>query len=327
MEYDDFSCLLCNSVYDEKTHIPRMLISCGHTYCEVCLRNNYSNAEDNSLKCPEDNTQNHIKNVEDLPRNLTLIKLLKKSSNRNNTRTYTEQKRTSLGMLARASIPKFGGKIYLSSIDESNNASNFVNNPPEQFKDDLPQSDIVSRKSLNNLCNNYLNANHTYTSEFSLNESNAGGTNVFCNLHRRPLEIACLDHKVKICTTCALFGEHKHHNLKSEEDLIKDITLKAECLIELYELVEKNSEVFENNLVMYQRDVEEIKRNLTDENQKIKEKAKLYFKELRFLLKTKEKQIIDILDERLEDYLEKRFDYVKNIPKETRQKTAEWKKE
>ena len=217
MEFDDFTCPLCNSIYDEKTHIPRMLTSCGHTYCEVCLRNNHTNSENNSLKCPEDNTLHYnIKQVEDLPKNLTLIKLLKKSSNRKNSRTYTEQKRTSLGFLARTSIPKFGGKIYLNSFDECNNSNNFPNNHSEQFRDNPNQSEIFNRKSLNNLGNNYVNPNHTYTTEFSLNEGIPVGTNVFCNLHRRPLEIACLDHKIKICTTCALFGEHKQHNLKSE---------------------------------------------------------------------------------------------------------------
>ena len=31
------SCQNCESEYDAVKHIPRILISCGHTYCQVCI--------------------------------------------------------------------------------------------------------------------------------------------------------------------------------------------------------------------------------------------------------------------------------------------------
>jgi len=324
MDSDDFNCPTCNSTYDEKKYIPRMLIICGHTYCQECLRNIHFNPNENVIKCPEDQTRHdNIKNIEDLPKNLTLINLIKKaSSKRKNSRTFTEQKRASIGMLTRSSIPRVNGKNYFSSMDE--NTLGYSHNPLLSQKEEFSPSNSISRKSLNNIQNNYYNQNNPATSEFSLYDVSSN-VNLYCNKHRRPLEIACLDHRIKICTSCALFGEHKHHNLKSEEDIIKDITVKAEGLIDMYELIEKNSEVFENNLTTHQKEMEESKVNLKQKNQKIKEKTKMFFKELRFLLKTKEKEIEEILDGKLEKTFSKNFEYLLKIPKEIRKKIGDWK--
>jgi hypothetical protein len=326
MDCDDFNCPICNSTYDEKKYVPRMLIICGHTYCQECLKNIHSHSNENFIKCPEDETRHdNIKNIEDLPKNLTLINLMKKaSSKRKNSRTFTEQKRASIGMLTRSSIPRVNGKNYFYSMDE--NTLGNSNNPMLSQKEEFSPSNSMSRKSLNNLQNNYHNPNYPSTSEFSLNDGSSN-VNFYCNIHRRPLEIACLDHRIKICTSCALFGEHKHHNLKSEEDIIKEITIKAEGLIDMYELIEKNSELLENSLSTHQKEMEESKADLKQKNEKIKEKTKMFFKELRFLLKTKEKEIVEILDEKFEKTFCKNFEYFSKIPKELRKKTSDWKKE
>lgn len=49
-----------------------------------------------------------------------------------------------------------------------------------------------------------------------------------CRVHKRPLEVVCFNCKVKICTNCALFGEHKGHEIKPVEEVIDDVTEKAE---------------------------------------------------------------------------------------------------
>lgn len=37
-------------------------------------------------------------------------------------------------------------------------------------------------------------------------------TQSLCPIYGRPLELICLDHLCRICTSCALFGEHKGCN-------------------------------------------------------------------------------------------------------------------
>jgi len=34
-----------------------------------------------------------------------------------------------------------------------------------------------------------------------------------CPLHKRKIEIICIDCKERICSNCALFGTHKPHNI------------------------------------------------------------------------------------------------------------------
>ena len=51
----------------------------------------------------------------------------------------------------------------------------------------------------------------------------------------RNLEMICLEELCKICTNCAIFGKHKNHNVINIDEFVKDIELKAEKLIELFE--------------------------------------------------------------------------------------------
>ena len=62
----------------------------------------------------------------------------------------------------------------------------------------------------------------------------------FCREHGRKLEIICLDHKCRICTNCALFGSHKNHDVKPEEEVFKEIKIRGECLIDMAQIIEKN---------------------------------------------------------------------------------------
>lgn len=58
-----------------------------------------------------------------------------------------------------------------------------------------------------------------------------------CPDHLRQFEIVCLDCNCRICTNCALFGAHKSHNIISEEQAIKEITIRAECLVDFLKII------------------------------------------------------------------------------------------
>ena len=78
MEIDDLKCLICNEFFNESTKTPRLLISCGHTYCQECLKYLYEKGENNSILCPEDKTFHNLIQIEELPINITLMKLISK---------------------------------------------------------------------------------------------------------------------------------------------------------------------------------------------------------------------------------------------------------
>jgi len=37
-----------------------------------------------------------------------------------------------------------------------------------------------------------------------------------CQMHNKPIEIICIDCKERICSNCALFGNHKGHDIRME---------------------------------------------------------------------------------------------------------------
>lgn len=56
-----------------------------------------------------------------------------------------------------------------------------------------------------------------------------------CPIHQRKIEIICIDCKERICSNCALFGNHKSHDIRMEQDVLEEINIRTECLMEMYQ--------------------------------------------------------------------------------------------
>jgi len=52
--------------------------------------------------------------------------------------------------------------------------------------------------------------------------------------HKRKIEIICIDCKERICSQCALFGNHKPHDIRMEQDVLDEISIRTECLMEMF---------------------------------------------------------------------------------------------
>jgi hypothetical protein len=44
-----------------------------------------------------------------------------------------------------------------------------------------------------------------------------------------------------VCAQCALFGQHKGHDVRQEEDVAREITLKVEVLMDMYQAMHQQS--------------------------------------------------------------------------------------
>lgn len=55
-----------------------------------------------------------------------------------------------------------------------------------------------------------------------------------CEEHDRIQELICVDDKHRVCTQCALFGRHKGHDVRMEEEVAKEISLKVEVIMEMF---------------------------------------------------------------------------------------------
>ena len=51
-----------------------------------------------------------------------------------------------------------------------------------------------------------------------------------CAQHKKKIEIICIDCKERLCSHCALFGEHKPHDIREETEVVQLIKTRAEAV-------------------------------------------------------------------------------------------------
>jgi hypothetical protein len=203
------------------------------------------------------------------------------------------------------------------------------NTPKERksFKFKISNEETANSYGLNNTVgtinitnNNYNTINITTpSSSSSINLRSSLRKNTkenhvhkMCQKHHRPLEVICLDDKEKICTNCALYGEHKTHTFINEEDFFKEISLKAEILIDLYELIDFNINTFDQCTDTTCEDkFNELKRQTED-----------FFTDIYERLRQREKEILDELVRKKEEVIK---NSLKTIPQSLLQRAEEWK--
>jgi influenza virus NS1A-binding protein len=66
------NCSNCNNKFNNVTHVPRILISCGHTFCELCLSSLMEEAS-SLISCPTCKVETVVDNVKSLIKNLALL--------------------------------------------------------------------------------------------------------------------------------------------------------------------------------------------------------------------------------------------------------------
>ena len=89
---------------------------------------------------------------------------------------------------------------------------------------------------------------HNNENEIKENKIEFQKTGELCPIHKRPLEVVCVDDRIKICTNCALFGEHKNHDIRNEEDVFLELCTKAEILLESFQIIDFTLENYEKRV-------------------------------------------------------------------------------
>ena len=354
MEIEDFNCPICDNLFDDISHIPRMLLKCGHTYCELCIKTKLKENK-NLFICPEDNNiYDKIENIEEIPRNVTLLNLLKKTklkkvmynseniSKIKNTNIYNDNNLNNENMnkLKLLSLTNFS-EMNFSFMSLNNKVIPVNNNILTITSDNKISNNLISEiDSINNSKESFVKNIQIPVNEFNLEYSISDGgnpnnynqneinNNLFCIIHKRKNEIICLDDKTKICTTCALFGNHKNHNLKSEEDLMNELFVKSEILIDYFEMIDNFTiKINDYENVDYKNHSEKLKIEAKEKECILKDKVSLFFKELRFLLKEKEKQLLQELTINFEDNINKKIDFFEKGIKPLKENIIKWKNE
>ncbi|CAD8190676.1 unnamed protein product [Paramecium pentaurelia] len=127
--------------------------------------------------------------------------------------------------------------------------------------------------------------------EYQLHLNNLAQERIeLCAEHLEKLEIVCLTDKIRICTKCALFGIHRHHEVKSVDDVVREVTLKAENIMQTYQkILDKQQEMSESKF--YEPLNDKFQAMLLDSQISVKEK----FKELHQQLELKENKLLEQL--------------------------------
>jgi uncharacterized protein YfbU (UPF0304 family) len=79
------------------------------------------------------------------------------------------------------------------------------------------------------------------------------------------LELVCVDDKMRICSQCALFGQHKGHDVRMEDDVQKEISLKVEVIMEMYQAMSvmcedlKETSAFDKHASAFKKRQQEMK--------------------------------------------------------------------
>ncbi|CAD8117326.1 unnamed protein product [Paramecium sonneborni] len=128
--------------------------------------------------------------------------------------------------------------------------------------------------------------------EYQLHLNNLAQERIeLCAEHLEKLEIVCLTDNIRICTKCALFGNHRHHEMKSVDDVVREVTLKAENIMQTYQkILDKQQEMTESKFFEPLSDKFQVM--LNESSMSVKEK----FRELHQQLDQKEYKLLEQLN-------------------------------
>ena len=83
------NCWSCKKSFNNSDYCPRLLVNCGHSICESCLENIFSNG---TVICPECKVHNYAPKLSAFPVNLSLISIKSTSTPIESHRDHSPQK-------------------------------------------------------------------------------------------------------------------------------------------------------------------------------------------------------------------------------------------
>jgi hypothetical protein len=105
--------------------------------------------------------------------------------------------------------------------------------------------------------------------------------------------------KERTCSSCALFGQHKGHDVRPEQEVLDQINLRTECLMEMYQMMETAASEQPN-----EQEVSSLVFNYKKKSEELRKSLKENFQEMRNILIVQEQTTEAILQKNLV-YIEK----------------------
>ena len=140
-----------------------------------------------------------------------------------------------------------------------------------------------------------------------------------CGQHKRKFEIVCVDCKMRLCSKCALFGGHRNHDIRAEEDVLTELTMRGDCLNEMVQLVKDNEQIFAK-----QDEVKQAYEKCTAREKEIHTLIELKFQDYIEALNNKKARAIQSLAN-IALAVGDKFTSVKEAPQNLAERVAKWK--
>lgn len=120
-----------------------------------------------------------------------------------------------------------------------------------------------------------------------------------CPIHGKPMDLINVTCKERTCSNCALFGAHKGHDVRPEQEVLDQINLRTECLMEMYQMMETAASEKPN-----EQEVQSLGLNFRKKSEELRRQLKERFQEMRNILVVQEQTTEAILQKNLV-YIEK----------------------
>lgn len=118
-----------------------------------------------------------------------------------------------------------------------------------------------------------------------------------CIAHDKPKELICLTCRDMVCHTCALFGDHKGHDVREKIDTMKEIEVRTEVLMEMFEQMDQEVEKLQKDM-----NWQNLKNIMVDRKNHLKTVITNKFNEWQKILNKMELDAHNLVDKRFEKY-------------------------
>ncbi|CAH2281691.1 E3 ubiquitin ISG15 ligase TRIM25-like [Pelobates cultripes] len=167
---DELTCSICTDIYT----LP-VTLTCGHSFCQVCITRTWDNQEEREYSCPECRHKFRVR--PELKRNLRMCNMAESFQ-------YTHPEQEEVGILCtyciHSPVPAAKTCLYCEAF----------------------------------LCEAHLRV-HSQSAEHVLTEPTTSLGNRKCSVHKKVLEYYCSEDSFCICVSCRLDGEHRGHQVET----------------------------------------------------------------------------------------------------------------
>lgn len=212
---------------------------------------------------------------------------------------------------------------FMKKQDEQNKSVNqdAGNKFAPMQRADTRASTFKGKTTAHNIMNEGMQQNQSMSANKVLDLVRpAGQQHDLCPIHGKPLDVICVTCKERTCSNCALFGVHKGHDVRPEQEVLDQINLRTECLMEMYQMMETGFAEKPNELEVHSLSV-----NFKTKQEELKKQLKEKFKEMRNILIVQEQTTEAILLKNLQ-YIDKELKNLQQVDYRKFEEAEQWMK-